>query len=199
MDDLAEEDLGFLGGLDDGGVLKQFLAQGGVPAFVNRSQRIQEAWNKIKIQCERQRDEWRGMVRLRIGTLKALVVQWQYLLPLLQDKNQIAKLEELHQEMKPELRSPPKPTLSMKQFKKSLLELVESLNRFNHRWQGFVENLDLGGINKLRRKYNEYYILEKECLVRSPLIARKGFQPLPPLTHQDLLAEFPLLRVPILK
>ena len=56
--------------------------------------------------------------------------------------------------------------------------------------------MDLSAVNELRKGYNRYYVLEKECAVRSARIARQGFAPLPPLTTGDLVAQFPLLPVP---
>jgi hypothetical protein len=53
----------------------------------------------------------------------------------------------------------------------------------------------LGEVNRLRAGYNQYYVLEKECMVRSANIAREGFRPLPPATTADLLALFPLVRM----
>ena len=53
--------------------------------------------------------------------------------------------------------------------------------------------VDLARVNQLRDGYNRYYVLEKECAVRSPKVARQGFRPLPPLTTADLAAELPPL------
>jgi hypothetical protein len=63
----------------------------------------------------------------------------------------------------------------------------------------FLANVDLTAVNELREGYNRYYVLEKECAVRSARIARQGFTPLPPLTHDELMSQFPLLPVPRLR
>ena len=87
----------------------------------------------------------------------------------------------------------------MRVLRAALDELIESLEHFNRRWLEHVRGLDLGPLNALRADYNRYYLLEKECAVRSPFIARQGWQPLPPLTLQTLLAVLPPLHVPILR
>ena len=70
------------------------------------------------------------------------------------------------------------------------------MERFNRRWLPFVRGLDLTALNAERADYNRYYLLEKECAVRSPHIARQGYRPLDPVTHDDLLAALPPLPVP---
>jgi hypothetical protein len=57
----------------------------------------------------------------------------------------------------------------------------------------------LGPLNELRDGYNRYYLLEKECAIRSVALARRGFTPLPPLTLDDLAVLLPPLPVPQLK
>ena len=59
--------------------------------------------------------------------------------------------------------------------------------------------MDLGPVNEVREGYNRYYLLEKECALRSPLLARQGFVRLNPLTVDDLAALLPPLPVPQLK
>jgi len=54
-------------------------------------------------------------------------------------------------------------------------------------------SMGLDGVNELRDGYNRYYVFEKECATRSPLVARHGFRPLPPVSHADLLERFPPL------
>jgi hypothetical protein len=74
-----------------------------------------------------------------------------------------------------------------------LAELRESLELFNRRWDAFLPTLDLRHVNELRDGYNRYFVLEKECAVRSARVAREGFVPLSPLTVQELFRHLPLL------
>jgi hypothetical protein len=54
-------------------------------------------------------------------------------------------------------------------------------------------------VNGLREGYNRYYLLEKECALRSPRLARQGFVRLPAVTVDDLAAQLPPLPVPQLR
>jgi hypothetical protein len=76
---------------------------------------------------------------------------------------------------------------------------VESLERFNERWQRYVYQLDLAPVNEVREDYNRYYLLEKECAMRNGNLARRGFTRMTPLTHAELAALFPPLPVPRLQ
>lgn len=78
-------------------------------------------------------------------------------------------------------------------------ELHESLEHFNQHWRAFLTGVDVTAVNDLRDKYNRYYVLEKECAVRSARVARQGFVRMEPLTIEDLAAQFPLLPVPRLR
>jgi hypothetical protein len=77
-----------------------------------------------------------------------------------------------------------------------LRELCESLLHFNQRWQAFLQTVDLTPINHLRDAYNRYYLLEKECALRSARLARQGFRRLDPLTLDELSTLVPPLPVP---
>jgi hypothetical protein len=79
------------------------------------------------------------------------------------------------------------------------LELCSSLERFNRLWRGHLDELSLDSVNDERAKYNRYYVLEKECALRSASLARKGFVPLDPLTIQELAVLLPQLPVPQFK
>ena len=71
-----------------------------------------------------------------------------------------------------------------------------SIDRFNKRWLNYVHTLDLTRINELRDGYNRYYLLEKECAMRSARLARQHFRRLEPMTREAVLDRFPLLPVP---
>jgi hypothetical protein len=51
-------------------------------------------------------------------------------------------------------------------------------------------------VNEARDGYNRYYVLEKECAIRSALLARRGFCRLEPFTLEQLAALVPELPVP---
>ena len=88
------------------------------------------------------------------------------------------------------------PATSDAAIRRLLSELIASWERFNSRWLAYVNDLDLERVNRLRDGYNRYYLLEKECAIRSSRTAGAGFVPLPAVSVEDVLAEFPLLKVP---
>jgi hypothetical protein len=168
------------------------------PAYVRRARRVEQALEDLLDRCRVQRKQWLGMVRLRLGTLRALAGDWNALAPFLAFGHPLRQLELLHDELAPELRVPVQATSSQRRLRGALAELRESMERFNHRWRAFLASIDLTALNELRDGYNRYFILEKECAVRSPRLAREGFVRLEPLTVADLLARLPLLPVPAL-
>ncbi len=136
------------------------------------------------------------MVRLRLGLLHALAGDWGNLRPLLADDDQLDILRRLHAELAPRLRVAVEPTASAGALRQAFRELQESITRFNLRWRAFLAGLDLREVNRLRDGYNRYYVLEKECALRSPRLARQGFRPLDPATPEDFEALLPPLPVP---
>jgi hypothetical protein len=179
--------------------IQQFIAADGPPAFAVRAQRVQEAFDALLAACRRKRDEYLKLTRTRLGMLHALAGDWSALRPLLQDDAQVALLQGLHSDLRPEPRSSARVTSSLRALRRALAEVIESLERFNRSWEEYRQRLDLRRVNALREGYNKYYVLEKECLLRSPRLARQGFQPLPPVTAGDVLAIFPLFSLPVLR
>lgn len=167
------------------------------PAYVRRARNVHGALEELIARCHRQRDEWLMMVRIRLGTLRALAGDWNELASFVQE-GEVAVLEALHVELAPQLRAPVERTSSPRALRSALSELCDSLEHFNRRWQAFLDRQDLTKVNELRADYNRYYVLEKECAVRSPRLARQGFRVLPPLSMGDLAEMLPALPVPVL-
>jgi hypothetical protein len=186
------DDLLLLGPLHERPVA-QLLAAYGAPAFVRRASRVQQAFDVLVLHCQRQRDEWLPMVRVRLAALHAMAGDWARLLPWLVDEQQLALLQEMHVQLSPGLRARTRPTTSRREMYRALLELRDSIERFNCRWSAFLGAVDLSELNRLREGYNRYYLLEKECVVRSPRLARSGYNPLAPVTVEQLTALFPTL------
>ncbi len=173
----------------------ELMAHYGAPAFARRAAQVQEAYEQVLRLCRQQREEWLGLVRTRLATLGALAGDWAALEPLLADARQVGVLRDLAAALEPRLRAPVKPTSSARTLTRALVELRASTERFNRRWLDFVPTVDLTRVNALREGYNRYYLLEKECAVRSARVAHQGFRRLEPLTHADLLAVLPPLPV----
>jgi hypothetical protein len=180
-------------------VFKRSLAQGDTPAYIRRARRVEAALEQLLDHCRRRRAEWLEMVRLRISILHALAGDWDNVRPFLADEQQINIFRYSLAALVSPLRTPVGPTASARILRHALYELQDSLERFNQHWQEFLASVDLTLINELRDGYNRYYVLEKECAVRSPRVARQGFVPLQPLTHEELASQFPLLPVPQLR
>jgi hypothetical protein len=189
-------DVPILGGDDPEQVLKQVESMYDAPAYVRRARRVQQVFDALVERCRRQRHEWLGMVRIRLGTLHALAGGWAALRPLVAGDDDLRALAAMHDDLQPQLRAPVEPTSSRRALRQALHELSESLERFNRRWRAFLDEIDLSGVNREREGYNRYYVLEQECAVRSLSAARHGFQPLEPLTREEFEALLPPLPVP---
>ena len=99
----------------------------------------------------------------------------------------------MHDDLAPQLRTPVSVTTSRRRLLRALCELKDSIELFNRRWQRYLMQVDLSWVNELRDGYNHCYVLEKECAVRSPQLARAGFERLERLTATTLLALLPPL------
>lgn len=190
------DDFGVLGREEGRDVVQRFLAQYDAPAYVRRACQVEDALDQLLARCRQKREPWLATVRLRLGTVRALVGDGSILRPLLADGEQVAILERLYADLDPRLRAPVAPTLDPCRCRRALEDLCQSIERFNRRWLAFLGEVDLGPLNELRDGYNRYYVLEKECAVRSPRLARQGFRRLPPLTTADLIALLPPLPLP---
>ncbi|MBI3865933.1 MAG: hypothetical protein HY290_29000 [Planctomycetia bacterium] len=164
------------------------------PAFVRRAREVEGAWTAILEVCARERARMLEMPRLRLARLFALSRPGEPLPAVLFAADAAEYLTALHAEWQPRLRSKVTPARSAAALVRAAADLRLSIERFNRRWLKKLNELDLARINALRDGYNRYYLLEKECALRSTRIAREGFQPLEPVTVEDLLEQFPLLR-----
>jgi hypothetical protein len=185
-----------LGGEAADRVVQQVVAHYDAPAYVRRARRVQNALDQLIHRCRHQRDEWLMMVRLELGLLAGLAGEWDRLRPWLTDADQVDVLRQLHGILEPRLRVRVELTSSKRQLRRTLRNLIAALERFNQRWRDYLPTVDLSTVNHLRDGYNRYYLLEKECAMRSVVVARQGFIPLAPMTMDDLTTLLPPLPVP---
>lgn len=171
-------------------------AASGTPSFCRRGTAVEDAWNALVAKCREKHREIAAMAQLRLATFIAVSVGHRELAVQLCSETELAYLESLHREWDYQLQIPVASATSVRQLQQPFAELQQSFRRFNDRWNGFVNKIDLSLNNRLRDNYNRYYLIEKECALWSPQIARRGFEPMQPLTHADVFAEFPLLRIP---
>jgi hypothetical protein len=178
---------------------QEFLARYDVPAYVRRARRVEDAWHDTLRQCQTQRNKWLLMPRILLGQLHGLSEGWAALCPWLAGEAQTDVLEQLHRELAPKPRLPTAPTSSARALRAALLETLSSVERFNVRWRAYLPGVDLTRANEARENYNRYYLIEKECAMRSSRLARVGYRRLEMLTADDLLRALPLLPVPRLR
>jgi hypothetical protein len=180
---------------DEGRVFKQMLGRFDAPAYVRRARRVDEALESLLERCRRHREQALKPVRQRLGLLEELAGGWNALAPLLRDPEHTNALRDLQEALAARSQTSIRPTRSLRTLYRALVELNDSIESFNRKGTRFLEHLDLGPVNEARAGYNRYYVLEKECAVRSVQVARQGFRPLPPLTLQELQERFPCLPV----
>jgi hypothetical protein len=163
-------------------LLGEVAARFGAPAFVRRARQVEDAFDHLVHRCQKQREEWLDQVR----------IPWHALLAITDQFDQKNELAGVLGDSADGSRIP----ASGRRLRNALWQLRDSIERFNCRWQKFIDELNLVEINQQREDYNRYYVLEKECALRSARLARRGFIPLAPITPKDLLALLPLLPVP---
>lgn len=187
-----------IAGRDEKQLFQELLGQYDGPAYIRRWRRVRDAWETVLTTCAKEREDKLKWPAILLGQLHGLAGEWNNLRPLLADEDQVGVLQSLEAELQPRLRVPVARTTSSRRLRSALAELADSLERFNAKWLAYLQGIDLGPINTLREGYNRWYVFEKECATRSPLVARQGFTPLSMLTLDDLLREMPLVQVPVL-
>jgi len=190
------DDMPIVAGSDVDQLFNRVLGRYDVPAYIRRAQQVQDAFDQLVARCRQQRDEWLTLTRIRLGQLHGLAGSWERLRPLLAGEGQIQLLRQLYAALAPRLRLPVRRSNSRRVLRRALVELCDSIERFNKRWQVFLAAVDLTPVNAVRDGYNRYYLVEKECAVRSARLARQGFLPLPPVRQEEIEALLPVLPVP---
>jgi hypothetical protein len=163
------------------------------PAFVRRGQELEHTLARLQARCRRERDALLEMVRLRLR-------QW-------------ASAAEGPDDWRDTFTGPVSalwagagidpggwaahPSSSRRRLAIAR-DLIASVARFNRRWNAYLSGLDLAPVNDLIDHYNQYYVFEKECVVRSAQLAARHFEPRSHVIRDALLAEYALLPVPVL-
>lgn len=184
------------GANDERHIFQKMLGLYDAPAFVRRIRRLEDAERLLTEHLENVRAEKLAMVRLRIGQLQCLAGDWDVLRPLVTSVEVVAELRALHDVLQPALRLPLAPTRSVRAHRRALADLTEAIAIFNRGWQKHLEAINLLPLNELRDGYNRHYLIEKECALGNPRVARMGFKPREPMTIADLRRQFPLLPLP---
>jgi len=191
------DEVPILGRDSDQQIFNEIAAYYDVPAYIRRARNVQNTLDQMMARCRVQREEWLSLVRTRLGLLHALAGDWPVLRPYLADDAQLEGLCQLHAELQPRLRAKIAVSTSPGTLQRGLEQLIESMERFNRRWLAFLTTVDLMPVNAAREGYNRYYVLEKECAVRSIRLAQQGFRHLEMLTLEELTGLLPPLLVPL--
>lgn len=171
--------------------LNQVLGLFDVPAFARRGHDLEYALKRLQQRLERERLAMLDMVKLRLkqwasvstgmdggGDVWTSSLGPLYVLFHIEGYSWAAKAAPLHRR------------------RAVGRDLLASVERFNRRWGHFLDVLALDKLNKQIERYNQYYVLEKECIVGSSRLASRCFVPKPRLDREVLLGEHPLLPVP---
>jgi hypothetical protein len=175
--------------------LKLLAECGEEPAFIARARAPQIALDSLLQACQAKRDEMLEWPKSHLSVLARQIGRdWSRLGCLLAVPESIKLLETLHTSM---------PTSKVVQTswllsdRVALGRFLESAERFNRNWQAYLDGLDLEPVNKPRREYNEFYVLEKACAFGNERVT-EGFEPLETIEREYFIQRFPLLTLPTL-
>jgi hypothetical protein len=171
--------------------VKELMGLFDVPAFARRGQDLEYALKRVHVRCRHVREESLEMVRLRLR-------QWSRVATGPDDWSEVfaEPIEELWQRVQSEPPVRSERVALVRQKRSVARDLIASVQRFNGKWRQFLESLNLGPTNQVIDHYNQYYVLEKECVMGSARLASRHFQPVPRLSPEALLTDYPMLPVP---
>lgn len=172
---------------------KLVLGQYDAPAYIRRARNVESDLDELFIRCNSLRRQWLNQPERIYHELKAKAGQWDRLEKWVSRPEQFAYLLRLEGLLQPVLKYPPPVSRWFWGVGKSIEQLRLQIRQFNQAWEKHLKELDLNPLNRSREGYNRWYILEKECAMGSSALAGRGFEKLEPITHAELLAQFPLL------
>jgi hypothetical protein len=183
--------------LDDEGsrgeFLKLLVELGEEPAFIERARAPQVELDALLRACAAKRDEMLKWPTFHLSNLARHVCNdWSRLAPSLDGPESVALLQSLHTAMQT---SSPTQIGMFATDKRALRRFLESADRFNRHWRAYLDGLDLEPVNKPRREYNQFFVVEQACAFGSEMLADK-FVPLPLIDRDFLYDRFPLLALP---
>lgn len=190
------DDLIVLEGGNSDRLAKAVMARYDGPAYLRRAKQMELAIAALHRKCQETRHEMLHLVRLRLSRLLAVAGSWESLVPAFLDPSTAEVLRQLRRPDEDRLTAPGPAVAPPGRIQQALGELREAIHWFNLRWLEFLQGLNLIPVNALITGYNRWYVLEKECAVGSPRVARQGFRPVPVITLEDLQTQYPPLPTP---
>lgn len=187
---LEGEQSGALGRQSDDEI-RELMGMFDVPSFARRGHAMEFTLARFHDRCRATRAEMLDMVRMRLK-------QWTQASNGPDDWREfftapISELWTLSQADAPTWSDFCRPIRHRHRLAK---DLIASIVRFNTRWSRHLNELDLAPINAMIHQYNQFYILEKECVMGSARLAARFFRPEPLLSAESLLQIHPILPVP---
>jgi hypothetical protein len=176
------------------GEIKEIMGLFDLPAFARRGQDLEYSLRRVHVRCREQREEFLEMVRVRLRQWSRVAAgpgDWQEVF--------VEPIDSLWAHVGSEPPTWSDRTVPVRRRRVAARDLKASVDRFNERWRQFLESLNLGPTNDVIDQYNKYYVLEKECVVGSARLAARYFSPVPLLTPDSLLGDYPTLPVPQLR
>lgn len=174
--------------------MRELLGLFDVPAFARRGQDLEHAIRRLNELLQRDRHGMLDMVRLRLKQWSSAVNG---------PEAEVAFFVDSIRPLWPSTGAEPPSWAAQNATERKrrgiARDLLSGIERFNRRWAARIEGLNLEPINCQIDRYNQYYVLEKECALGSARLAARYFVPRQPLTKSDLLADHPLLPVPVLR
>lgn len=192
FDELIEEAM-LAAGEDE--LTRMLLGRFDAPAYVRRGLRLEATLQRCYERLESRRRELLAGVALSLRLLGQTITGPDDLSSYVSSPGELETIRKLFADFGSEVKwaqARARPSMIMGRLR----DLKDSIRRFNRLWLRELRSADLKEVNREIEDYNRYYLLEKECALRSPGLAARGFKRVPPLTHDALLERFPLLPVP---
>ncbi len=171
-------------------LLKWLSDNGEEPAFVARARAPLFALDSLHALCEAKRTELLDGPRVHWTMLARLTdKQWSRLTSVTGKPDDLQVFETLDALLY--TNKPIQPSI-LDSVRSAWRRFVESAERFNSKWDYFLRTVDLEPVNRPRRAYNDYYVLEKSCAVGTET-ALRGFTPLEMIDRAYLEERYPFL------
>lgn len=178
-----------------GEFLKILAEFGEEPAFIARGLAPQIALDEFVRVCRAQREKMLEWPKRHFANLNCRAGgDWGQLERYFASQEEIGKLKHLDDEL-----SSGRPTGSnlFQTNAAALRQFVQSARKFNQTWTVFLDNISLDPVNKPRREYNEFYLIEESCAF-DRVMNESDFVALEMVTRNYLWQIFPLLNLPVI-
>ena len=171
--------------------VRELMGMFDAPSFARRGHSMEFSLARLHDRCRSNRSSMLDMVRMRLkqwAQVSAGPDDWQNVFV-----GPIQELWPLSHAQEPSWSESSQP---LRRRRTVARDLVASVTRFNERWLRHLYQLNLDPINQMIREYNQFYIIEKECVLGSARLAARFFRPEVEVTVAFLVESHPPLPVP---